>query len=109
MMFSGSQSCLNPRLVRCISRPDQPLSSYHIDVLASRLSPHTRTPDVLIPRQLAPIVGPAHGGVEFLKGALKGIRKFPSFWMKKVVKLWHGTITHDNLVQKDLEKSRNQG
>ena len=26
-----------------ISHPAQPLSSYHIDALASRLSPHTRT------------------------------------------------------------------
>ena len=28
-----------------------------------------------IPRQLAPTVGPAHGGVEFLKGSLSGIEK----------------------------------
>ena len=26
-----------------------------------------------IPRQLAPTVGPAHGGVEFLEGSLLGI------------------------------------
>ena len=30
---------------------DQPLSSYHIDVLASRLSPHTRTSAMTNPRQ----------------------------------------------------------
>ena len=28
------------------------------------------------PRQLAPTVGPAHGGVEFLEGSLPGIEKF---------------------------------
>ena len=58
----------------CVASLDsaQPLSSYHIDALASRLSPHIRTSDVLIPRQLAPTVGPAHGGVEFLEGALLG-------------------------------------
>ena len=28
-----------------------------------------------IPRQLAPTVGLAHGGVEFLKGSLSGIEK----------------------------------
>ena len=27
-----------------------------------------------IPRQLAPIVGPAHGGFEFLKGSFEGLR-----------------------------------
>ena len=31
------------------------------------------------PRQLAPTVGPAYGGVEFLKGSLLGIEKFCSF------------------------------
>ena len=30
---------------------------------------------MLIPRQLAPTVGLAHGGVEFLKGFLSGIEK----------------------------------
>ena len=53
-----------------VSRPTQPLSSYHIDALASRLSPTLRTSDVTIPQQLAPIVGLAHGGDEFLEGAL---------------------------------------
>ena len=45
----------------------QPFSSYHIDVLASRLSPHTRTSAVTIRRQLASTVGLAQGGVEFLE------------------------------------------
>ena len=54
----------------------QPLSSYYIDALASRLSPHPRTSAVTIPRQLAPTVGPAHGGVEFLEGSLSGIEEF---------------------------------
>ena len=52
---------------------DQPLSSYYIGALASRLSPHSRTSDVTNPRQLAPTVGLAHGGVEFLKGSHLGI------------------------------------
>ena len=42
MMFPGARSCLNPCLVCWVSRPDQPLSSYHIDALASRLSPDTK-------------------------------------------------------------------
>ena len=61
MMFPGARSCLNPFLACCVSRPDQALSSYYIDVLASRLRPHR-------------CVGPAHGGVEFLEGALQGSR-----------------------------------
>ena len=57
----------------CVASLDsaQPLSSYHIDALASRLSPYTRTSDVTNPRQLAPTVGLAHGGVEFLEGFFK--------------------------------------
>ena len=34
---------------------------------------------MLIPRQLAPTVGPAHGGVEFLEGSLAGIKKSANF------------------------------
>ena len=57
----------------CVASLDsaEPLSSDHIDALASRLSPYIRTSDVTIPRQLAPTVGPVHGGVEFLKGFLR--------------------------------------
>ena len=29
-----------------------------------------------LPRQLAPTVGPAHGGFEFLKGSFKGIKGY---------------------------------
>ena len=65
----------------CVASLDfaQPLSSYYIDALASRLSPHPRTSAVTIPRQLAPTVGPAHGGVEFLEGFLPGIEMFVIF------------------------------
>ena len=43
--------------------------------MASLLSPVSRTSAVTKPRQLAPTVGPAHGGVVFLEGALPGIKK----------------------------------
>ena len=68
----------------CVASLDsaQPLSSYHIDALASRLSPHTRTSAVTIPRQLAPTVGLAHDGVEFLEGILKGIEKLTIYQKK---------------------------
>src|SRR3954466_13588171 len=45
MMFPGARRCLNLVLCvdpPCVSRPTQPLSSYHIDALASRLSPGTK-------------------------------------------------------------------
>ena len=29
-----------------------------------------------IPRQLAPTMGPAHGGLEFLKGSVKGLKGY---------------------------------
>ena len=38
---------------------------------------------MLIPRQLAPTVGPAHGGVEFLEGSISQVERFTIFWMKK--------------------------
>ena len=38
-------------------------------------SPRTRTSAVTNPRQLAPTVGLAHGGVEFLEGSLLGIEE----------------------------------
>ena len=44
--------------------------------MAPRLSPLTRTSDVLIPRQLAPIVELSHGGFEFLKGNFEGIKVY---------------------------------
>ena len=36
-----------------------------------------------IPRQLAPIVGPVHGGFEFLKGSFKGIKGYAMGRMTK--------------------------
>ena len=36
-----------------------------------------------IPRQLAPTVGPAHGGFEFLKGSIKGIKGYTMGRMTK--------------------------
>ena len=39
-------------------------------------SPLNRTSAVLIPRQLAPTVGPAHDGFEFLEGGLKGLKGY---------------------------------
>ena len=38
---------------------------------------------MIIPRQLAPTVGLAHGGVEFLEGSLTRIVKLAIFWRKK--------------------------
>ena len=44
--------------------------------MALRLSPFARTSAVAIPRQLAPTVGPAHGGFEFLKGNFEGLKGY---------------------------------
>ena len=44
--------------------------------MAPRLSPCSRTSAVIIPRQLAPTVGPAHGGFEFLKGSFEGLKGY---------------------------------
>ena len=83
MMFPGAQSCLNPCLYVASLDSDQPLSSYHIDALASRLSPHTKD----IYRDKSTIVdahhGATHDGVKFLEGFLPGIEKFGSLRMKK--------------------------
>ena len=79
MMFPGARSCLNPCLVCRVSRPDQPLSSYYIDALASRLSPDTKD----ICRDKTMTVGAhreaAHDGVKFLKGFFLGFEKFAIF------------------------------
>ena len=79
--FLPDDVSLGPKLSKslsCVVSLDsaQPLSSYHIDALTSRLSHHTRTSAVTIPRQLAPTVGLAHGGVEFLEGYFLGFEKF---------------------------------
>ena len=44
--------------------------------MAPHLSPFTRAYAVLNPRQLAPTVGPEHGGFEFLKGRFSGIKGY---------------------------------
>ena len=44
--------------------------------MASPLSPYTRTYAMTKPRQLAPTVGLALGGVEFSKGSLPGIEGY---------------------------------
>ena len=36
-----------------------------------------------IPRQLAPTVGPAHGGFEFLKGSFEGLKEYAAGRMTK--------------------------
>ena len=51
--------------------------------MAPRLSPFARTSAVTNPRQLAPTVGPAHGGVEFLEGAFLGFEKIAIGQMTK--------------------------
>ena len=61
----------------------QPLSSYCIDALASRLSPHTRTSAVTIPRQLAPTVGPRTVVLSSWRDLSQGFKKFVNFRMKK--------------------------
>ena len=65
----------------CVASLDsaQPLSSYHIDALASRLSPVTKDIYREKTTTVAPTVGLAHGAVEFLKGSLSGIEKFAVF------------------------------
>ena len=44
--------------------------------MAPRLSPLTRTSDVLIPRQLAPTVGLSHDGFKFLEGKFEGLKGY---------------------------------
>ena len=44
--------------------------------MAPRLSPYTRTSDVIFPRQLAPTVGLSHDGFEFLKGSFEGLKGY---------------------------------
>ena len=37
-----------------------------------------------IPRQLVPIMGPAHGGFEFLKGSFEGLKGYAVGRMTKI-------------------------
>src|SRR6266536_1455177 len=51
--------------------------------MAPRLSLRTRTSAVTFPRQLAPTVGPAHGGLEFLQGNFEGLKGYAVVRMNK--------------------------
>ncbi|KAI5003406.1 hypothetical protein ZWY2020_030566 [Hordeum vulgare] len=51
--------------------------------MAPTLSPFTRISAATKPRQLAPTVGPAHGGVEFSKGALPGFGSYATGLMTR--------------------------
>ena len=62
---------------------DQPRSSYYLAAMAPRLSTFSRTSIMTKPQQLAPTVGPAHGGVEFLEGALPGFEGYAIYRMTK--------------------------
>ena len=46
-----------------------------------------------IPRQLAPTVGPAHGGFEFLKGNFEGLKGYA---MGRMTKSRHGKLYIDD-------------
>ncbi|KAI4994233.1 hypothetical protein ZWY2020_029281 [Hordeum vulgare] len=61
--------------------------------MAPYLSPFTRTSAVTKPRQLAPTVGLAHGGVEFSKGALS---RLESYTVGILTKSRHGKYYIDN-------------
>ena len=51
--------------------------------MAPRLSPFTRTSDVIIPRQLGPTVGLSHGGFKFLEGKFEGLKGYAVGLMTK--------------------------
>ena len=51
--------------------------------MAPHLSPFARASAVLSPRQLAPTVGPVHGGFEFLKGNVEGLKGYDVGQMTK--------------------------
>ena len=55
-----------------------PFNPFEITYIAMdpHLSPFIRAPAVTIPRKLAPTVGPAHGGFEFLKGSFEGLKGY---------------------------------
>ena len=52
--------------------------------MASHLSPLTRASTTTKPRQLAPTMGPAHGGFKFLKGSFPGIEGYAVGRMTKI-------------------------
>src|SRR5215216_1486202 len=51
--------------------------------MAPHLSPFARASAMTIPQQLAPTMGPAHGGFEFLKGSFLGIKGYTIGRMSK--------------------------
>ena len=51
--------------------------------MAPRLSPHTRTSAVTIPRQLVPTVGLSHDGFKFLEGRFEGLEGYAVGQMTK--------------------------
>ena len=61
--------------------------------MVSQLSPSMRTSAVTLPRQLAPTMGPAHGGFEFLKGSFEGIK---GYVVGRMTKSHHGKLYIDD-------------
>src|SRR3990170_4124673 len=61
--------------------------------MAPHLSPHARASAVTIPRKLAPTVGPAHGGFEFLKGSFEGLKGYA---VGRMTKSRHGKLYIDD-------------
>ncbi len=53
-----------------------------------------RTSDVLIPRQLVPIVGLSHDGFEFLKGSFEGLKGYA---VGRMTKSRHGKLYIDDV------------
>lgn len=62
--------------------------------MAPHLSPFARASVVLSPRQLAPTMGPEHGGLEFLKGSFSGIKGYA---MGRITKSHRGKIYIDDV------------
>src|SRR4051812_21914985 len=61
--------------------------------MAPRLSLSKKTSDVLIPRQLAPIMGLSHDGFEFLKGRFEGLK---GYVVGQMTKSHRGKLYVDN-------------
>ena len=61
--------------------------------MAPRLSPHTRTSVVTIPRQLAPTVGLSHYGFKFLEGSFEGLKGYA---VGRMTKSRRGKLYIDN-------------
>ena len=65
-----------PILGKLVSRSRSTTLSHPLAAMDSHSSSSKRTSAVTKPRQLAPTMGPAHGGVEFLEGALPGFQGY---------------------------------